>query len=319
MAAIDPQRLHELRREQKLSRARLADRSKVSERTIQRLEDRTQSAMTPRRVTLERLANALRVEPEVLSGELPSPKPATGAVEEGERVHIGALVAPKARLGYDLAKHRYGVSASEIINMAPLFFALLAEGSLAHRSRKLGEAHEAVGRLDDLCDDADNKMYVHAVITAEDALGVEAESIKRSDVFGDFILDPGYHVSFWGDVFDPSTTNPFASYLRRLAGDLESADSIKVESEGLSYGSPDKFPDYDICVEELERIANGSPDARRALQGGYARITEIPGELMADEEGGGARCLACRATTGGLPEPRRRRCNGTKSPSWKRR
>ena len=200
-------------------------------------------------------------------------------------MHIGALVAPKARLGYDLAKRRYGVTASELINMAPLFFALLAEGSLAHRRGKLGDAHEAIERLDNLCDDADNKMFVRAVMRAEDAYGVEWESIERSDVFGDFLLDPGSHVGLWDDVFDPSTTNPFASYLRRLAADLESTRSIKVETDGLSYGSPDKFPDYDICAEELDRITNGSPDARRALQGGYARITEIPAELMSDEEG----------------------------------
>ena len=255
MTAIDPQRLHELRHGQNLSRARLAERSKVSERTIQRLEDRTQGAITPRKVTLERLANALRVEPEVLSGELPSPQPTKGPLEEGERVHIGALVAPKARLAYDLVKRRYGVSASEIINMAPLFLALLAEGSLAHRRRKLSDAHEAIERLDEFSDDTDNRMFVHAVITGEEALDVEAKSIKKSDVFGDFLLDPGYHVSFSGQVFDPSMTNPFASYLRRLAGELESAGSVEVENDDLSYGSPGKFPDYEICVDELDSIA----------------------------------------------------------------
>ena len=36
---IDPQRLHRLRKQKGLSRARLAERSTISERTIQRLEN----------------------------------------------------------------------------------------------------------------------------------------------------------------------------------------------------------------------------------------------------------------------------------------
>ena len=46
-----------------------------------------------------------------------------------------------------------------------------------------------------------------------------------------------------------------------------------------------KFPHYDICSDELDRIANGSPIARICLETGYARISEIPKELMAEDAG----------------------------------
>ena len=74
----------------------------------------------------------------------------TATGDNSDRVQMGAQVAPKTRLAYDLIKRRYGVSATEIINMAPLFFALLAEGSLAWRREKLEEAEEAIKRLNQI-------------------------------------------------------------------------------------------------------------------------------------------------------------------------
>ena len=141
-------RLYELRNTKGLTRARLAKLSKVSVRTIQRLEDPTLANRTPHRNTLENLAKALQIEPEALTNEAPLPGAETGPTPESRRVQIGVEIAPKAKLAYDLVKLRYGVSATEIINMAPLFFTLLAEDSLARRLDKLNEAREAIACLD---------------------------------------------------------------------------------------------------------------------------------------------------------------------------
>ena len=59
---------------------------------------------------------------EVLTGQLPLEPSKAPVPAPEERVQIGAQVSPKARLAYDLVRRRYGVSATEIINMAPLFF-----------------------------------------------------------------------------------------------------------------------------------------------------------------------------------------------------
>ena len=90
--------------------------------------------------------------------------------------------------------------------------------------------------------------------------------------------------------FYPSTDNPFASYLRKLKAKLDITDDDKVkvgeEKDGdLVFGSPLKFPDYNICRDELDSIANGSTNAKRALTTGYARVSEIPEELMAEDAG----------------------------------
>ena len=51
------------------------------------------------------------------------------------------------------------------------------------------------------------------------------------------------------------------------------------------FGSPLKFPDYDICRDELDGIANDARWAKMALESGHARLSEIPAELMAEDDG----------------------------------
>ena len=107
----------------------------------------------------------------------------------------------------------------------------------------------------------------------------EEDSIAKADLFGErLISDTSVH-----DFFDPSTDNPFAGYLRELKAKLGITGDVDVSSGNLVFGSPLKFPDYDICRDELDSIANGSTNAKRALETGHARLSEIPEELMAED------------------------------------
>ena len=280
---IDPDRLRTLRNAQGLSRASLAERSRVSERTIQRWETGSGASRAVREHTLNQLTKALRVEPDVLTGEAPLPASPGGSAPSPPSVQIGAQVTPKARLAYDLVRRRYGVTATEVINMAPLFFVLLAEGSLAWRREKLREADEAIGRLDEMKDQTGIWLFCSATTVARNATVEEQESIDKTDLFGTHLWDRGD--GFGDSPFDQSETNPFAGYLRKLASDLGEPSVVDVERESLSYGFVPKFPDYDICGADLECVANGSADARRALESGDARLSEIPQELTADDVG----------------------------------
>ena len=254
-------------------------------RTIQRLENPAKRDTIPHRTTIERLAKALRVAPEVLTGELPLPQQAGKAPAPAQRVQVNAEIAPKARLAYDLVKSRYGVSATEIVNMAPLLFALLAEGSLGWRRRKLKEAGEAISRLDEMSNEVGYRLFGTAAIVAQNADTLENESIAKADIFGDHLFSDG-HDTFGDDPFDRSTGNPFAGYLRKLATNLESPGVVEVERDDLSYGSPWlRFPDYDLCNDEIKNVTNDSRDARRALETGHVRLSEIPEELKGDDAG----------------------------------
>ena len=277
MQIVDPARLLSLRQRKGLSRPQLAERSKVNERTIQRLEKEPQPS---RKNTLNRLATALGVKPGVLTGALPLPEFGKAPASDSKPPQVSAQIAPKVRLAYDLIKIRYDVSATEIINMAPLFFALLAEGSLAWRREKLKELKEGIDRLKQI-DGFWREYNVHLFALTVDNNDIETEkdSIAKADLFGEHLL---------GCVtydLDPSTDNPFASYLRKLKAELAIPGVVDVDSGNPMFGSPLKFSDYDVCRDELDGIANGSDFAKAALEIGHTRLSGIPKELMAEDAG----------------------------------
>ena len=287
---IDPDRLSSLRKKNKLTRHELEKQSGINKRTIQRLESESESqrCQKSQEHTVNSLAKALRVEPEVLTGKLPLPE--SDKAPEPERVQIGAQVAPKVRLAYDLIKRRYGVSATEIMNIAPLFFALLAEGSLAWRREKLKEVEETKSRLEQIEGfwRGGTLGWIAEGTLHDEGIKAENDSIKKADLFGEHLLSyDTYTEHFNNYFFYPSTDNPFASYLRKLKAKLDITDDDKVkvgeEKDGdLVFGSPLKFPDYDICRDELDFIANGSASAKVALETGHVRLSEIPEELMTE-------------------------------------
>ena len=198
-----------------MTRKELAERSGIAERTIQRLENEPEKSQKTREDTLNRLAKALSVELGVLIGELPLHESVKAPDSDSKRVPISAQVAPKARLAYDLLKRRYGVSATEIINMAPLFFALLAEGSLAWRREKLKEAYEAIDRLEQI-----DGFWRGGLSGAEsymnEGIAAEENSIDKADLFGEHLFSDASVLM--DDFFDPSTDNP----IRQLFVQVES-------------------------------------------------------------------------------------------------
>ena len=186
---IDANRLRTIRLQKKLSRPDLERASRITVRTIQRLENEPNECKTTREDTVMGLAKALEVEPGVLTGELPLPDPETTTVAESDPVRIGAQIPRKVRLAYDLIKRRYGVNATDVITMAPLFFALLAEGSLALRRQRLEEAREAsrqLGQIDGywrggLATGLDDAVY--------NGIEREEESISSADLFGEHLTE----------------------------------------------------------------------------------------------------------------------------------
>ena len=264
---IDPARLRILRERKGFTRPQLGKLSGITERTIQRLEREPHQSQKTREDTVIRLAKPLSVEPGVLTGELRLP--------ESDEVPVYDQ-APKTRLAYDLIKRRYGVSRTEIINMAPLFFVLLAEGSLAWRRKKLKEAEEAYDHLMQI-DGFWSGGSAYLQHGMDEGAGGEEESIDKADLFGEHLDDD------MGKPFDSSKNNPFTYYLRKLANELDIPGIVGVDEGVLNIASDFKFPHYNICNDELDHITNGSPDAQKALEIGFARLSEIPDELMAED------------------------------------
>jgi transcriptional regulator with XRE-family HTH domain len=271
---IHPNRLREVRKKKGLSRKQLSERSKISERQIARLESETPPSTKVRERTINELAKACHVEPGVLTGEQPLPESEQPAAR-GERSPINAQVMPEVRLAYDLIKRRYGINQTTIINMAPLFFVLLAESSFAWRRRKLDEVREAANRLNDLGRGSGHLAFAFGVSQALDGADGEESSIENRDLFGTDVaqdtLDLGY---------DRFRHNPFADFLREIDQKFD-RDTVWVDPEFLSEETDD-FPDYEVCGAELEKITGGSVKAKIVLEWGYARISDIPDEFWAE-------------------------------------
>ena len=281
---IDADRLKALRKGRGLTRPELAKRSGVATRTVQRLENEPQHCQKTREDTVNRLAKALGVEAGVLTKELPLPEPdGPPAPTTPERVPIGAQISPKARLAYDLVRRRYGVSATEIINMAPLFFTLLAEGSLAWRRRKMEEASETRDRLEQT-DGFWRGSLGSGLVVIDEGLGAEEASIDKADLFGEHLFGDASS-TLMEDLFDPTKDNPFVSYLRSLKNELAVPGVVDVDRGDLTLAPQFRFPDYDISPDDLDGIANGSDKAKWALETGYARLSEIPEELQEENAG----------------------------------
>lgn len=197
-------RLRQLRGQRGWSKARLAKESGVSARTISRIEN---GEYSPHRVTIERLAKAVDVDPGVLTGERPMPTiaghPTATSAEPAYPFPI--RVHPAIRNAYELAASRYHVSVPTLARLAPLLFTIVAEGSLRDRSAEVDEARikaEAAAV-------AIGKLPCHGSYVVFDAIEEEEDSIRKKDVFGRRLADP---VSK-----DRDSDNPFVTYLEAEA------------------------------------------------------------------------------------------------------
>ena len=300
---LNPDILRQLRDGRGLTRARLAMRAKISERQLRRIEESPNPRTSVRENTLVNLARALDVDREVLAGEASLPDWATRREStERERGTIRAMIEPKVRLAYAMVKRRYGVTATDLITMAPLFFALLAEGSLAWRREKLEDAQEAIDRVRALA--SGHLVFMDDVGPAGETLEAERKSIEAVDLF----LAEVFHkevdeTDLMGMGYALWENNPFSDYLRKLAADLDNPGAVHCDGDDidgyLSGFGAGRFPDYDIWKDEVDRITSFSDKARKALEAGCVRLDDIPAELWEE----GAAESRAEWLEGKLPDP----------------
>ena len=126
-AFISPQILKTLRSRKSWSQKELANRSKLTSRSISKLEKNKAEQVSVQQKTLKGLCGALGVYPEVLSGEANLPIKASP-------LEVSIKMDPLTRLNFDLIEKRYGVSFDDIIDIAPMLFVEAAEASLSKLS-----------------------------------------------------------------------------------------------------------------------------------------------------------------------------------------
>ena len=277
---INSETLKQYRDHARLSQQGLADVSKVSKKTIARIEGGKSSANN---TTVSRLSKALGVSPEALS------KPFS-LNEQEENRYLGyqtskVTIDGNAELAYQMVERCYGVSREDQLTMAPLFTALLAEGSLAWRRHALEEAEGAVNKLKETFNSRE-RLPDKEIMDLERALLVERESIEQRDFFGkQVIIESPKDTSPIRP--DDIVCNPFRQYLAHLQLDTELIEFTNgFMSDRFSVGYY-----WVINSRELHRLTGSDPRnndpepsiwARRALQWGHVKVTDIPPDLMDD-------------------------------------
>ena len=272
--SIDPNVLKRLRIERGFSRAKLASLSRVSAKQIQRLESPNKASKAPREWTVDRLARTLQVDPEVLTGDAQLPEPERTLRRPTVGVH--QRLYAESQLAYDLVEQRYGVQPNTIMNMAPLFFVLLAEGSLAWRKRELAAIQEALNNVWEKGQGSNRTRAAWKTGSALDDTYYEAEAIEKRDLLNDPLP---YDYDIPAD--DDMTVNPFVEYLQKFSEKLD-VPGLEVGSGFVWSGVWDRMPAYSVCKDELEKIACRGSLAFFALEMGDVRVSDIPEKLKAE-------------------------------------
>ena len=278
------ERLGAIRECRYMTRAELAGAcgpGRISERQIARIE--SGESETPRRNTLKVLADGLRVEVGELTGELPFPeyvRSGSRPPEVGDTFSVGGRFRPELRLAFDLIRHRYGWDEQRVIALAPLMFVLLVERCIGWQKQRLADLDEQLERFD-----RQISSRIKAVVHRDEAL-------KDIPTGQDQPLPEHFH-------------RTFGEYLRALAADLPPGVAEPMVTELWS------GPQGRICEAYLDRLTNGSPLARWALEYGDARLDDVPEELRSDAaKGERAKWLESRLSDGAKAMLRERSARG---------
>lgn len=132
MKQINPRALKALRTQKGWSKAKLAKESGLKTRRLIELENEGADFHSIRDGNFAALCRALGATPGQLRGEEPitDPMPAN-------YVTLRSKITTVAQMNYDLMAARYGVESDELVQLAPLMFAILIEDSFTWRRQQL--------------------------------------------------------------------------------------------------------------------------------------------------------------------------------------
>jgi len=265
------ERLKLIRTSRNLTQQKLADEMDKYPKTIQRWENPKTDpplASAPKD-TVFKIAKTLDVEIGVLTGDLPMPdiKPFK---PQAERSRIGADVSDRTHNAYVIAKKRYGYSKTEIIEMAPLLLAIIAEGSLDFRRQNLEQLEEQL-------DTQPNSLG--RVLTDEDIECLEQEeaSIRKKDLFGKGVTSEGSSISYY-----PRLGNPFDSYLHRIVDALTNNDAVYLDDE-YEDSFVNGIPDFTVFWDEAIKLTNNDSDLAAKVNVGIIQLKNMPDELWSED------------------------------------
>lgn len=266
---IVPEILKEIRTTNGLTAQQLANKVRMDLRSIQRLESSKSSQKTTHEATVIKISKALGVECGVLTGELPIPKMERNPQKIGNKRQLSAYIDQQSYNAFSLASSHYGVNVSDIVEMAPLFFTLLAEGSLEFRRQKIRELDERIASVREM---ADGHLSFAVPHRAENGSVDEHDSIAEGDIFGKKVSEDA-----WDLGYQQESENPFIQYLINFASKLDANSIVSIDEN--AYGSD--FPEvgYRVCFDRAKLIADGDDELAEAIAEGWIDLGALPKEM----------------------------------------
>jgi transcriptional regulator with XRE-family HTH domain len=285
--------IRQLRDERGWSQDDLAKKTGLNKQSIFRIEKGEKRG--PRPETITKLCKAFEVEPMALTGS-PAPRPSTNANDSGpvatdhaitdridNKSQLNLRVDNAARNALTLAARRYGVQLSEIVELAPFLFFLVAERSLQRRRERVAEVSNAIAEVESL---RERLRYLPIDIPGnDDQIVCEEESIQKHDIFARIYGAAANRRSFrYVSAYEDGADNPFSVFVKEELEALKKAvpDEQRKEIRSIfAAWQPDvcSSPRYRICLDEVIAIVGVDEGARKAVLSGEAPLHEIPKEM----------------------------------------
>lgn len=245
---INRDRLRVLLNKCPLSQKELAAQIKIDVGTLSRWKTRE---MNIRSDKLARLCEALGTTQTELCADGPLPEP-TDAARRGQ---VAMMLDNACRNALALVARRYGVTRQQIVEIAPLLFAIAAEQSLTERRNRLDAYRDAAPShlrtsLRGPYDEDDNEL-----------LDAEERSIRERDLFASQVGD-------WDE--DHHKNNPFAAFIT----DRLSKTGLKTIQEVT--WEKNEAPRYSIGIDELNDLLGLDQRARVLVLKGEVALAEMP-------------------------------------------
>lgn len=276
--AIHPAALKNYRDQKRWTQEQLAEATKgknrVSLPTIKRIESTKGSAYPANDRVAEGLAKALGVSVDKLAKPLTDEAEREASLRQFGYRPLRTMLDAETALAFNMVQHIYGISIHSQVVMAPLFAALLAEGSLAWRRERVAEIEEAANRLMFL--GGGHFSFANAAYRSLDGAAQEQNSIRKRDLFGENVGSEAFDLGF-----DPSQNNPFADFLDHYATQV-GARTVSFE-RGSGWKTTEGMPGYRIGAELISDLTGDDPDAEYALFRGHVRLKDIPSDLLGKE------------------------------------
>lgn len=276
---ISPKNLWALRKRKGWSQKKLSEKSKVTERSIVSYENSEKSKVSLTQRNLRKLASALKVPPEVLSGDSDLPK-------EEKSLEIPLRLHRTTRLNLDLIEHKYGFTIEDIMNVAPLLFVKAAREANIFQFQKLRQ-DQAIWDSYDSSDEAAKAIFKDGSGALPKDFDSEEYFELRQIAANNNDLTEAIVFENYGDENDISShINPFAIYLYDECTKHQLGSMDVYSSRYFDYFSNLSIPEYFVCDDELEKVTCGSHEAGKALKHGVVTLEDIPDELREPREAG---------------------------------